>query len=261
MNRFGEYLLLTILFSTSAFGTILAPVLKDEGVVTPDNNKFIDPNTDYTRFYGRVTDRDDTGRILKVKVENNNTKFLKAGDVIHFKINNQDKGYFCKASVRSIEDYYFSVYVQDYSGCWEEGKYFPRGMQLNFKSNRMADRVFEASKYRELLLLRKDGFLTQLNDLNNFLWTFDQQKLKTVATFDEQINELKRQKQLAIDNLIQKKQESMVLQTELIKKLDNLDTSLDHYRIERKEYLTDRWHIDHDSDLPFSRRPQEIKKP
>ena len=141
------------------------------------------------------------------------------------------------------------------------GKYFPRGMQLNFESKIMAQRVFEASKYREILLLRKEGFLSQLSKINSFLWAFDQQKIKTAAEYDEQINQLQREKRLALDNLIQRKEESLVLQGELQKKLDSLDESLDHYRIERREYISDRWDMDHDQALPFSQRPLKTKKP
>lgn len=260
MNKFGEYLLLLILIVPCvAKATVLTPVFKDEGIVDKDNNNFIDPNVDYTRFFGRVSDKDSTGRILKVHVENNNTKFLKAGDIVYFKVNNQDKGEFCKASVRTIEDYYFSMYVQDFSGCWKQERYFPRGMQLNFKAGKMSDRVFEASKYRELLILRKESFLKQLNEINHFLWTYDQQRLQVAAEYDVQINEIMRQKQLALDNMIQKKQENILLQSELVKKLDALDESLDHYKVERREQFTDRWNEDHDLGLPFSRRPHKVK--
>ena len=124
----------------------------------------------------------------------------------------------------------------------------------------MAQRVFEASKYRELLILRKEGYLKQLNSINHFLWTFDQQKLKTAAEYDTKINRIMREKQLALDNLLNKKQENILLQSELVQKLDTLDESLDHYRIERQEHITDRWFMDHDRGLPIMRRPQKIKR-
>ncbi len=262
MKRFGEYLLVFNWFLCfSAFSTILTPVLPDKGVAEADNNAFIDPNVDYTKFFGRVSDKDDKGHILKIKVENNNTKLLKAGDLVYFKVNNYESDEFCKASVRSVEDFYFSIYVQDFSGCWNTSRYFPRGMQLNFKSEKMAQRVFEASKYREILFMRREGFLKQLNEINHFLWSYDQQRLKTAADYDLQINQLIREKQLALDNLIQKKQENILLQSELVKKLDSLDATLEHYKIDRREYLTDRWHMDQDSGLPVTRRPQELKRP
>lgn len=264
MNRFGEHLLLlTFIFSFSipVHSIIVSPKLSEDGAITPQNNSFIDPKSDYSRFMGRVTDKSDSGNILKIQVENNNSKFLKAGDLIYFKVNNQEKGQFCKASVRSVEDFYFSMFVQDYKACWDTSKYFPRGMQLNFKTTKLAQRVFEASKYRELLILRKEAFLKQLNDINHFLWTFDQQRLKSAAQYDEEINALIREKRLALDNLMHKKQENILLQSELVKKLDSVDESLNHYKVERQEYLTDRWYMDHEQDLPVIRRPQKMKRP
>jgi len=261
MNRIGEFgLLLILFFSNFVSATIVTPKHPHEGVLDTDNNKFIDPKVDYEKFIGRVSDKDDKGRVLKIHVENNNTKFLKSGDVVFFKVNNMDQGRFCKAFVRSVEDFYFSIFVQQFKPCWPEDKYFPRGMQLNFEAKIMSQRVFEASKFRELLLLRKDGFLKQLSQVNNFLWSFEQQKVKTAASYDQQINELKQAKRKAMNNLLRLRQENIILQTDLTKKLDSLDESLEHYTVERQEHLLDRWDLDHDSGLPMGQRPQDFKK-
>ena len=258
MKYFGEFILFS-LFSLNVCANVLTPDFGNEDTLGSPNNNFIDRRVDYSNFMGRVTDKDDTGRILKVKVQNNNSKFFKAGDIVYFKVNNHGNKSFCKASVRAIEDFYFSIYVQDFEACWGQDKYFPRGTQLNFKSDLLATRVLEGSEYRKLLILRKEGFLTQLNGINNFLWTFDQQKLKVAIEFDKRINELRREKQLALDDLLGKKQESLRLQKELVSKLDTIDQSLDHYKVERQDYLIDRWNMDHDQDLPVGRRPQKIK--
>ena len=260
MKAFGEFVFYSILlFSGMAQAIILTPKLENGKQVSQDTNYYMDPKVDYTRFGGRLTDRDDSGHILKIHVENNNTKFFKAGDLLRFKVNNQDLGEYCEGSVRSVEDFYFTIFVTDFSKCWRKEQYFPRGLQLNFVTRKLEQRVFEASKYRELLILRKESFLKQLNDINQFLWTYDQARLKAAADFDKQINELKRAKQVALDNLIQKKQENILLQSELIKKLDIIDQDLKHYKVERQEYLTDRWAMDQDQGLPVLRRPQEMK--
>ena len=99
-----------------------------------------------------------------------------------------------------------------------------------------------------------------MNDINHFIWTFDQQKVKTAAEFDERINQLQREKRKALDDLITLKQERLILQNELMKKLNELDESMLFYRVERQELMTDRWNLDHDEGLPFGQRPQDIKK-
>lgn len=263
MKLFGQiFFALTILLSGQKVCAVMAtPAFPDKGVTDRSNRGYIDPKVNYENFMGRVTDKDKSGRILKVQVENNNTKFFKSGDVVYFFVNQHKSEVPCRATVRSVEDFYFVIYVQEFNYCWKDGRYFPRGVQLNFESKILGQRVFEASKYRDILLMRKEGYLKQLNGINNFLWTFDQQKMKTAAEYDEQINELKRQKRLAIDNLLQTKQENLMLQVELQQKLDTIDESLDHYRVERQEYLTDRWNMDHDAGLPFPQRPMELKNP
>lgn len=250
------------IYAVPLHANLLTPKFPDEGVAEPDNNNFIDPRVDYSSFMGRVTDKDSkSGRNIKVQVEVNNTKFFKAGDVVYFRVNRHDTELPCRATVKDVEDNYFTVYVTDFDPCWGKDKYFPRGLQLNFKSSVLSQRVFEASKYREVLIERKEGFLKQLSNINHFLWTYDQQRMQTAASYDEQINKLKREKQLAIDNLLQAKQENLLLQVELMKKLDNIDESMKHYRVERGEYLEDRWNLDHDLGTTFPQRPPKLKKP
>lgn len=256
MKTFGHFLSIFFLNLSVA----LAQGFPPEGVMGPDNHGQIDPGVDYERFSGRVTDKDDSARYFKIRVENNNTKFFRSGDEVLFKLNlNQDRNY-CKGFVRSVEDFHFSLFVETLSPCYSTTEYFRRGTVLHFFSKVLASRVFEASKYREQLILRKEDFLKQLNDINHFVWTFDQQKVKRASDYDEQINRLQRQKRKALDDMISEKQEKLVLQNELMKKLNELDESLKFYRVERQELLTDRWESDHDLGLPVGQRPQKIRQ-
>jgi hypothetical protein len=239
---------------------VIVPNLPNEGVVGPHNRHAIDPNVDYERFSGRVSDKDDSARIFKIRVENNNTKFFRSGDAVLFKVNLKEDKEYCKAFVRSVEDFHFTIYVERLETCYSSKSYFRRGTVLNFYSTVLAERVFEASKYREQLFVRKEDFLKQLNDINHFLWTFDQQKVKAAAEFDEEINRLQRQKRKALDEMINLKHERLVLQNELMKKLNELDESLLFYRVERQELMVDRWNLDHDQGLPVGQRPQTIRQ-
>lgn len=252
--------MLLFLTTTLAQAVVVVPNLPDDGVLDPPNRNSIDPNVDYERFSGRVSDKDDASRIFKIQVENNNTKFFRAGDQVLFKLNLKEKEEFCKGFVRSVEDFHFTIFVESLAPCYSSTEYFRRGTVLNFYSKTLALRVFEASKYREQLVLRKEDFLKQLNDINHFLWTFDQQKVKTAADYDEEINRLQREKRKALDDMITLKQERLVLQNELMKKLNELDESLLFYRVERQELMTDRWNSDHDLGLPVGQRPQQMKR-
>lgn len=264
MRTFGHSV--WVLFFISFLGipkglsVTIVPNLPDAGVLGPENRGSIDPNVDYERFSGRVSDKDESSRIFKVEVENNNSKFFRAGDQVLFKVNLKEKREYCKAFVRNVEDFHFTIYVESLAPCFSSEEYFRRGTVLNFYSKQLALRVFEASKFRDQLIVRKEDFLKQLNDINHFLWTFDQQKVKTAAEFDERINQLQREKRRALDELITIKQERLVLQNQLMRKLNELDESLLFYRVERQELMTDRWNLDHDQALPFGQRPQDIKK-
>jgi hypothetical protein len=39
-----------------------------------------------------------------------------------------------------------------------------------------------------------------------------------------------------------------------------MDESLQHYKVERQEYMLDRWNMDHDLGHGFPQRPMELKK-
>lgn len=252
--------LLFLSLPLTLWAVVAEPDFPDQGVLNPDSNSLIDPKVDYEHFSGRVTDKDDKTRVFKIHVENNNTKFFRSGDMVLFKVNTKENKPYCKGFVRAMEDFYFTMYVETLNTCFNEDEYFRRGTVLNFYSKQLAERILEASLYRGQILTRKQSFLKQMNDINHFLWTFDQQKVKTAADFDAQINALQRQKQKALDDLITEKQEKLVLQNELMRKLNDLDESLKFYRVERQELMTDRWELDHDTGLPYGQRPQAMKQ-
>lgn len=259
-NRQNLFLTLFFLISFDAFSVSIVPYLGDEGVLEKDNHGKMATDVNYSEFTGRVTDRDESKRVLKIYVENNNTRFFKAGDNVEFIVNTKEDKRPCQGNVRGIEDNYFIIYVRNFHTCHDKGSYFRRGTLLNFKAPVLAERIYEATNYREILVTKKEDFLRQLSKINNFLWTYDEQKLKLASEYDEKIVELTRQKQLALGALLQKKEENLILQTKLGEELSLLDENLNHYRIDRREFITDRFNMDHDLGIPLSTRPQEIKE-
>jgi len=223
-------------------------------------DSFYDPKTDYSKFEGRVSDRDPSSQILKVFTEYRNIKFFRAGDKVRFQVGNLKDMDFCDAHVRSVEKRYFVVYVKDLNSCWGRDSYFRRGTQLFLKSDDLARRIKESSLYRVVLIKRKKDFFNQLNKINHFIWSFDQQRIKVVAEYDKQIIEIQKKKRAALDLLLSRKKDKVNLQKELVYRLDVLDRDLDFYRIERDEKIIDRWSMDHDLGLPIKRSPQNIKR-
>lgn len=248
-------------FALSLFSQVWAvnPDLPNQGIVSENKDSFLDERIDYSRFSARVTDKDTADNIFKIKSENLNTKFLKIGDALSFHLPNKTNRYLCHAHVRSVEENYFSIYVNDLHSCFPNTSYFKRGTILNFISETMARRVFEASEYRMILLKRRKDYLYQLNDINHFVWSYNQERVKVAADYDQKILNLQKEKEKAIDDLQTKRSESLVLQTDLKKKLDLLDENLKFYTVERQELFVDRWNHDHDMGLPVAERPQELK--
>ena len=247
--------------SFAAWADITSPAFPKSGVVSTDVDSFYDPSIDYSVFTGRVSDKDDTGRLLKIHVENNNSKLLRTGDEVKFHVNLHEKEGMCTGFVRAVEDFYFTIFVSRIKECWVENEYFPRGVQLTFYSTVMVKRVVEGSEYRKILLKQREDFLNQLNDINHFLWSFDEQKATTAAEYEKRVEDAKLSKLRALDGLLVKQKEFMDLQKDLIKKLDEVDQNIAHFRVERQEMFTDRWYLDHDAGVPVSVRPQLVKPP
>lgn len=224
-----------------------------------DADSFYDIKFDYDTFSGRVTDRDATSSIVKISSENKNTKFFRAGDLVEFKIQNNTDGEYCQGFVRSLEPDYFVMYAKDLFPCFPKEEYFRRGTVLLMRSEKLGQRVREASVYRASLLNKKKDFMTQLNDINNGIWNFEERKVMMAADFDRRIAEMEKEKLRALDELLTKKNDEIKLQRELAFRLDNVDKELDFYRIEKHELMLDRWHLDKDLGYPVYDRPEEIR--
>ena len=222
-------------------------------------DSFYDINFDYEKFSGRVTDRDETSSIVKVSSENKNTKFFRAGDLVEFRIQNSSNDKFCQGFVRSLEPDYFIMYARDLFPCLPKEEYFRRGTVLVMQSEKLGQRVREASVYRASLIDKKQDYMIQLNGINNGIWNFEERKVVVAAEFDRRIAEMEKEKIKALDELITKKNDEIVLQRELAFQLDNIDKELDFYRIEKHELMFDRWHLDKDLGYPVFDKPEEIR--
>ena len=225
--------------------------------VMDEIDTFFDPDQDYAQFVGNVTDRDETTNVIKVSSKNRNIKFFKPGDQIEFNvIKGSDKN--CQAFVRGIEkDQYLILYIKDMTACWTNENYFRRGTKLVFTAKVLSHRIRDASYYRALLLKRRRDYLQQLNEINHFLWSYDQEKIKVAADFDKKIVEIQQQKQKELDLLLLKKRDQTFLQREIISRLGLAEEDLRFYRVEKVEAFDDRWSLDLDAGLPVGTRPQD----
>lgn len=274
MNFFIFFLFLSTFFWTSPLLAVtrlsergdreIVEFLDKPLVATPsdlDRENFFDPKADYSLFAVRVTDRDETMSILRVQSQEKNIKFFRVGDQLEFRVGEgrQRSRGICQGHIRDVEGDYLVIYVHDLNQCWRHNEeYFRRGKILSLHSEILQQRILEASRYRQLLLQRREDFFSQLNQINHFLWTFDQQKVLVAAEYDEQIARLQRQKEEALGALLTRKKDQALLQRELVKRLDQLDEDLEFYRIEAQhEY--NRWKKDHHSGLPLTDRPQESR--
>ncbi len=247
------YAVLTnLLYAKSALDKDLQQKVKE------DVDSFFDPNVDYSLFSGRATDRDETASVLKVYSENKNTRFFKSGDQVLFQVHRSGTPW-CQGFVRKVDGDYFILFIKDIFSCWKE-KFFRRGTRLNFKAEVLAKRVKEASSFRLLLMKKKRDYFKQLNEINHFIWNYDQKKIQVAAEYDKKILNIQRQKSFALDELLEKKKDQVNIQRELMFRLSNLDEDLKFYRVRNSETTFDRWQKDHDLGLPVGNVPQENKK-
>ncbi len=218
---------------------------------------FYDPEYDYSKFTARITDRDKTTRVYKVSSENKNIAFFYSGDRI--KLRPATGSSYCHASVRSVEEGYFVIYIDNIAQCWDHDPFIRRGSMIIVKSDTLAERVRDASIYRHVLLKRKKDYYGQFNRVNHFLWSYEQKRIQLAEQYDKKIAELEKLKADALEHLRSKKEDSIKLQKELSYRLDGLDRDLDIYQIKKDDLIIDRWHLDHDLGLPVQKRPDAVE--
>ena len=219
-------------------------------------SKMVTADKDYSNFYARVTDRNDSGNVLKVSTENRNIKLFRAGDPIQFTLTKKSyRSEYCNGYVRDVEQGFFVFAVNDFKGCFGTDNYLRRGTLLKISSGILAKRIRDAEVYREVLFKRKKDFLSQLDKVNQFLWGFKQVKVQTMAKFDEQLEEVKKDRQKELNFLNLKRKDYLHLQRELRFRLDELDKNIELYRVEKVKVMRDRYIKDHDEGKAFLNRP------
>ena len=226
--------------------------------VTEQLDSFYDLNVDYGYFKGRMTDKDKSKKLLKITSENKNIRFFQAGDEVSFHLLHQ-RHKKCKGYVRQREKDYFIIYVKDLGFCESKDIVLRRGGILHFETPILRSRVRDASIHRRILINRRQHFLRQLNEVNHFLWSYEQQKVATAIEYDEKILALRHARRKGLDKILYKKRDNIKLKNELIKRLDKLDEDIEFYRIDVKKEFN-RWRMDRDMGLPVSRHPPLLKK-
>lgn len=221
-------------------------------------DSFYDPNIDYGYFKGRMTDKDKSKKLLKITSENKNIRFFQAGDEISFHLLHQSHKK-CTGYVRQREKNYFIIFVKDFTACESKNIVLRRGGILHFETLILRSRVRDASIHRKILINRRQHFLRQLNEVNHFLWSYEQQKVAAAIEYDEKILALRHAKQKGLDNILYKKRDNIKLRNELIKRLDKLDEDIEFYRVDVKKEFN-RWRMDQDIGLPVSKHPPALKK-
>jgi hypothetical protein len=221
-------------------------------------DSFFDPKKDYSVFSGRITDRGELGHIIKISSENPNIKFFRAGDSLEFTVASKDLP-FCQGHIRHVDKGHFVIYVKDIKPCWGKQDIFRRGTALIFKAQSLQKRIEEMARHRVVLLKRKRDFLKELNQINNFLHSYNQKKIVIAAKYDQRIIEIEKEKESSLEKLISKREDRLKIQRELIKRIKDITEDLEHYRISEYELFEDRWHMDLQLGLPVKSKPQELK--
>jgi hypothetical protein len=211
---------------------------------------FLDPSVDYASTYGRISDVDDERGIIKVKVSSDYTRFLLPQDQVTLRVLKLGKSY-CSARTLVAEIGYVSVQLEDKS-CMPK-KYILRGWSVHVESSIMSLRVQQASSYRKELLERKQAYLSQLSQVNQYFYKFDQQADPELAKIDAEIAALAARRVEYLNQLKSGQADKAVGQTELKRELYNLDELLEFYRIDRKDQLSDSSLADYDKSAPVNK--------
>ncbi len=201
MKVFGQFLFLFFLFDKACFAQV--------------------------SLLGKLSDKDADDKTMKIYSESSDVKFLKKGDLIKLRVAESSLEDSCTLRLTIVEDHYLTGEIQK-DAC--RLKYSPlRGTNLVFESDAWAKRMEEASYQKKTLISQKSNYLFQLNELNNFIYNFNDEKKKVESLYDQKINDLIKEKAQALKELSKKKDQSFSEQAKLQKELDQLDFQITHF--------------------------------
>ncbi len=153
----------------------------------------------YTKVPLRMTDKSENLKLFKMALKSNKTKGLKLGDNLEFSINKNQK--LCTGIVKTLEDAYLTIYVEDISSCWDKKQMLRRGVVFNFSGNMIEERDIEKRLTRKELEAKRKDFINQLNDINIYFYSFDLKRKKIEAEYNNKIRLLKLEKVKALEQL------------------------------------------------------------
>jgi hypothetical protein len=224
---------------------------KDKGYL-----RLLDPEIDYSKLKGRVTDKRKNGRLIRIYTEHNNGKFLKTGDLVSFSLKKADASQ-CFGIVRETENFYITLRIRNFVDCTDSEKFVRAGTLLYFDSEVLKKRIYQAAKLRYQLLQRREKLAEKKKRIRRFIWSYDQQKMKTSAGYEQLILKKSREKQVALDDHLTRKKDSITLARELKRKLNQIDFDLRFYHVDRTELMADKLKVPRDSPEKWQFPPKE----
>jgi hypothetical protein len=133
--------------------------------------ELLEPGVDYGYLAGRVTDKRQNGKLIKIYTQHNNGKFLKAGDFVSFSLETQ-RNPNCFAIVRDTQDFYVTFMIKNFVKCTGGEKFIRSGTFVYIKSEILKKRVIEAARLRINLLKEKTALEKRKKNMTHFLWRF-----------------------------------------------------------------------------------------
>ena len=204
------------------------------------------------RFIGRVTDFNDNNRTLKVFSRNKNIKLLRSGDGVKFK-RAEPKARYCSGSVRNVEEKdYMVIYATDLTNCKQNGLRLRRGDRFFFHSLDLAKRVYNARDQQKELTAKRKILFQQLEEINNFIWFFKEEKLKVKSHYQKKMAAVYKAEERAMARLQDKRRDSILLQKELKRRIDKLGRDIEFHTTRQKGPMDDSWTAEVDFSLPIS---------
>ncbi|MDO9182759.1 MAG: hypothetical protein Q7U04_10135 [Bacteriovorax sp.] len=193
-------------------------------------------------FSGRISRINQATKLVRIKVDFDNIKYLNPKDKIEFwdeKNNNQK----CKSFIMGRTSDYLLLKIPELGTC-EKYLYFTNGAYFKFYSEDLRNNIVMGKEVVTILLKKRMAVLGQLEGRN-----------KEITSHVEQVNAVNSRYQTLREKLDQEWQKELHALDEdntfavrsfkdLERRRDEIDQKLEQYKIKDENLTLDRWSLD-----------------
>jgi len=198
---------------------------------------------DLSQFHGRLSRMNPEASLLRIRVDFDNVKFLNKKDRLTF-WHDQSPHNKCQAYIKGKTNRYLLLRVPEYSKCIQKVQ-MAVGAYLRFESSDLASNIKKVDELMGILVKKKISLKSLLKKKKKELHTYIEKVEAINKRYTILQDKLQAEWNKTLSDLELDKTEALNDFKELEVRVGELDQKLEQYRVNDRNFETDRWALDY----------------